>query len=310
MKRLLAVFLFALACYPSFASAKEQTDRSRPNRWRLEYRDATGISTEAVSVDADGNFLPGDNYQTSIGESSHSWKKVWTGSLYVASGIVNVLEVYPNLLVGTTDVAKEAATAGVFARGFVISTRSLEAPTTNNLSNQATTYITTDFNQSSFTPRNVILYSVAASSWGGLGQTTTTLSGSATFYGIDSLGKANWEQISFSTTIPPQMGGVALSSHVGVGNIAWATISSVTIQVTSMTQNTDDFAVGAGVAVLNIAWGNKIGLINQIDSASDIYMVSHGPVTADATNETVYFAIAPNSSNTYRLRYKARTSTP
>jgi len=309
MKRLLAVLMFALACFPTIAGAKEQTDPQRPNRWRLEYRDQTGISTEAVSVDADGNFLPGDNYQTSIGESSHSWKKVWTGSLYVASGIVNVSEVFPNLLVGTTDVAKKAATDGIFARGFVISTRVLEAPTTNNLSSQATTYVTLDINQSSLTPRNVILYSVAASTNGGLGITTTTLSGMATFYGIDSLGKANWEQITFSTTIPPVVGGVALSSHVGVGNIAWVSISSVTIQVTSMTQNTDDFVVGAGVAVLNIAWGNKIGLANSIDSSGDIYQNSV-PITADTTNETVYFAVAPNGTRTYQLRYKARTSTP
>ena len=184
MKRLLAVFLFALACYPTFASAKEQTDRGRPNRWRLEYRDNTGISTEAVSVDADGNFLPGDNYQTSIGESSHSWKKVWTGSLSVSSGIVNVNETFPSLLAGTTDVAKPAG-------GFFISTRSLEAPTTNNLSGEATTWVTLDINQSTLVPRNLIIYAVAVASANGIVITTTTVSGNATFYGIDNFGKSN-----------------------------------------------------------------------------------------------------------------------
>ena len=301
MKRLLAVFLFALASSPMLATAKEQTDPQRPNRWRLEYRDQTGKSTEAVSVDADGNFLPGDNYQTNLGESSHSWKKLWAGSLYVSSGILNVNETFTNLLAGTTDVAKPAG-------GFFISTRSLEAPTTNNLSGQATTWVTLDINQSTIVPRNLVIYAVVSATANGIAITTTIVSGSATFYGIDNFGKSNFERISFSTTISPFVGGVAASTHTGIGNVAWASISSVTVQITSVTQGTADFDAGT-VVRLFIAWGNKIGLANTITAAGDIYQNSN-PITTDVTNGTVYFALPPDGSRHYALRYKAKTSTP
>lgn len=300
MKRLFAVLMFALACYPVFAGAKEQTDPQRPNRWRLEYRDRTGISTEAVSVDADGNFLPGDNYQTSLGESTHAWKKLWTANIYVDSGIVNMGEYFVDLQAGTSDEYRVV--------GFAIST--------TNVISQTSTYYSADMSTyAPSVPRNIVVYSSAA----GIGRTTTTISGNLYVFGIDAQGKANSETIYFSTRTPGELGGMTFSSNstpagIGVGNVAWASISSFTISVTSYTQSITDQNYNF---IFRIGTGFKIGLTNNLTNASDIYYaselsspVSYTSLSVDTVNDTVKFNRDPDGINDYVIRHRVRTSVP
>lgn len=290
--------LATMLTVPAFA-ALSGSDRLR--------RDIVGWGADKttapiVGFDTDGDLLPARNFKNDIGESTRSWKQGFFQSLSVASGVAIVVTDYTNLPSSTTIVEANPV--------------EIRIPT-STLLGAPTTYFSAFFsgnhNISSGAPRNIVLYSSVTK----IGITTTTLIWSATFYGINNLGQVVVENVRGTTqAVDSSTFPNVIPSHQydyrGVSNVAWARISSVTVQVTSMTAT---YGLGdVSDFILRIGYGNKIGLSADVDEQADCHYVSvaNGAIT-DVTNNPLLFInttfdtivfpqpVKPNGVNDYTV---------
>lgn len=302
-----ALILALIASSPGILRAEISPGAKTPSI--VQYSQNLGQGTTMVIfLDQKGDWVPGRNLYSELGSSSHTWLTIYVGSLDVSSGVANFHETFVNLASGCINCALNIGVSTTIA---TVSTAAFSA---NVIS------------ASSSAPRNVIVYfsSDTNSSTVGL-LSTTTLVGSATFYGIDSNGYVVTEQVYFST-VQPSFSTATYSnsissitdqvSVVGVGNVAWASISSVSVQITSMTA---DFGLSVKGPTLNVGWGNKIGLADHFISTGDVYKVTEFRadvstsvlITGSTTYNTIVFPTAPTSNLSIReVWYRMRRLWP
>lgn len=250
-----------------------------------------GVSTNPICIDYDGDVLPSRNVQYDLGAPTIAFRTVYAGSIKTSSGIVNISERFVDVANSSSDSFK--------AGGYWISS--------GPLVNAASTYYASDITSQPFTvARNIVIYSSAP-----IGVTTTTLVGTCTFYGTDNKGRLTQEAIAFSTAI---FSITTQTNVIGLGNVAWSSISSFTVQITSITQ---DWGLAVSSVGFFIGWGNRLGLSNDIAAGTDVFRwyedttlrtATEGPV--NSTFEWVYPVALPNSSRDYLFGYKAKNSTP
>lgn len=153
-----------------------------------------------------------------------------------------------------------------------------------------TTYVTADLTQPGV-PRNIVI--IATNGAGSLGQSTLTItSGQCYVSGINSVGISTNEYVNLVSTS---------DATAGRGNIAWNSISSVTISniVFARTPN--------GTLYINIGTSDKIGLCNSLDAVGDVIKIveagiDHSTTTAQTINavyNTYTPLIAPDGSTDY-----------
>lgn len=281
LKNIAGILVFLSVFLPSGLFAIEgRNDWTQPDqvRW-TSFQNS--VDTEMARIDFQGNFIPGRNGVSNIGESTHAWKNAFFNNVFVSSGFVNVHESYSVM----------AASNAVAYGSFLI--------TTATLRNNGTTYAEHDLIQTTGVPRNVVIVSSFA-----LTQSSTVLSGGATFYGTDARGFKVSEYVQYFAT------------SIAAGNVAWVLIDSVTIQVTSAA------AFLMANVTFNIGVSNKIGLANTIDVSSDIYKISCstgiirlGNTVVNATFNTIDLGggavpVAPNNSRSYDIWYTVKKRTP
>ena len=257
-----------------------------------------GVSTDAFCVDGEGRLTPLRNFTNDVGSDRTRWRSIYTQYVSASSGLVNVSEMFVDLSSGNLRGAVPVA--------------GLTIPTTT-LRNSPTTYFDVNLIQTTGAPRNVVCFSSAL-----INPTTTTLAMSATFYGFNGKGEYTSEWIRLSTnTTHISSTTVSVSTDVrqwlGGGNVAWSYISSVTVQISSMT---DDMGLSVENPVLYIGHGQKIGLANNVVSSSDVYKITQAG-GADATVavlnplifvntefDTIVFSPLPNNADEKKVWYR------
>lgn len=334
VKKALTLCLFALLFCAKSAKAYIGVQNIYPQPdWMTATRYKSGAPTQTFRVDFYGNIMPGENNTNDIGIGTVAYKTGYFNSLSVASGVVNVHEHFLNI--PSTDSVGWLVPPTSNPWGLIVTTSGVNLYTSSftvagvyistNLWISNTNYITTDIMQASGPPRNVVIFST----FNGVNMGTTTLTGSATFYGIDALGKSNSENIAFSTTSGFQqiyMGTVA-PSYIGIGSICWVSISSISIIISSSTPG-----LSASTASVMIGMGWKLGLSNVVTAPGDVYKVLEGTTSTSLSTSNyntplgiavdnsfaagtgqgnnVQFANPYTSSRSYDVWYKARKSTP
>ena len=269
-KRIAVIVAFLAFAGASMAEAALSDNPQRPDivGWGADRGTAP-----IVGVDHDGDILPARNDRQDLGESTRSWRKVFTGAIESPNGFINTHETF----VGISSPNVQALSDN----GFAISTISVGVPTTLQY---------TSITQSSTVPRNLIVYSSATDIVTQIVVGTMTLSGSATFYGVNAKGEQISELIYFSTrnvallsTMSVTHSGPVFNS-TGVGNQAFAFITSFTVSLSSIS----DSMMGAVPGfTLNVGYGNKFGLANSVETSSDVYKA-----TVDGRNITQFVAPA------------------
>lgn len=290
-KRAYKALLFALIAFsPGITHAVEKSYFTQG-----QFRNS--VSTVMMRIDMDGNIIPGRNILSDLGESTHAWRTGYFGSIDVASGILNVHETFVNLSSGSL--------MGLRNNGFSVSTITLM--------NSASTYFDNDVLQTTGAPRNLIVFST-----GDNGNTTAQLStsvlvGCVTFYGIDNKGNPVTEAIFFSTSVPSYanststilnyqpspgtvFGGTETARVLGVGNVAWAYISSFTVQVTSISGGGGGNGYSPLNATIAIGFGNKIGLANSISNVSDVYKIAAAGGSGGYSNGVINPSLSINTA--------------
>jgi hypothetical protein len=135
-------------------------------------------------------------------------------------------------------------------------------------------------------PRNVVILSSCTTD----GDAYT---GIALVTGIDAKGNAATETIVV---------GTYTAVGVGIGNVAWSSISSVRLTTLSAVTTTATLKVQFGSGV-------KIGLPADIQAAADVYKVIEAGAltttyTLNTTYDTITFVNAPDGSRDYHVFYK------
>lgn len=296
-KRIFASLLVVLALSPGVLMASSEDNPSRPDivgfgTKRYGMTDGTTGSTIPVVINYDGSIIPARNVEQNLGKSTQAWNQIYGNFLTVNQGITNHREEWID--VSSASPTGLAFPGGNFAFTFATSAvsnqgQSISTPVASGLGAFALV-------QSSCMPRNIIIQSshsfVAA-------LTTTTLSGSATFYGVNNLGRVTSENILFSTTIVQLISTATISNAGlppvawrGVGNVPWAYISSVTLSLSSTSATMADLSYSVA-----IGWGNKFGLANTIATSSSVYKVtvngSDVTLNPSLLVDTTYYWIAP-----------------
>lgn len=281
LKKIIGLSSFLVVSVISLSFGYVAVDGSYPTKdqWALS-RMKNGQSTTTIRVDFYGNLLPGENNTNDIGESSHAYKAAYINDVYSKTGLISYKETWLD------PVAKSQV--GVF-QGITISSDSLVQA--------GTTYITADLTQPTF-PRNIVVFT--SITLNGVAITTGNITGTAIVKGVDSLGNSNTETLAVVSTA---------NATAGLGNIAWATISSVTIRLSVLSTGT---IVGAVLIQNCIGTGDKLGLVNDLNVVGDMYKaVEAGVDKSSATSTTVnttYSTYQPisavNGSNDYELYYK------
>ena len=114
---------------------------------------------------------------------------------------------------------------------------------------------------------------------------------SITIAGTNSEGESDTETFSFSD----------FAAGTATGNVAFAEVDSVTINSVTGAEAADK---------LDLGWGKKFGLLNDISAASDIIKVNENNDDADVddltistTYNTVQFETDPDAANDYQVWY-------
>lgn len=308
-KRGITASLGLILAVAGICSAAPSTDpQNRPDIWRLDShmgnaRSRVTPSTSVVTLDADGDFKPGRHAVQDLGESTDTWREIYAVAVIITSGIVNVHETFVDLSSGVN--------SGMTPLGVSIPTSTLlESPTT---------YVAVNVTQTTGAPRNLICFSSAGA---GVPNTTTTLIMSATFYGYNGKGEfvSEWIQtstnsISWSTTTVSNTTDVV--KYVGVGNVAFAYVSSFTVQITSMT---NAFGLSTAGPIIVIGFGQKIGLANNVEATADVYKITNAGgadvtnptlnplISIDTTYDTIVFSPQPNGVDEKGVWYKVKRS--
>lgn len=286
-----------VASFPAWAFAASSDDPATPDVvcWGTIYT-AAG-STDAICVDNSGDLVPGLNRNQDIGRPGQTFKFGYFGGVSADSGVVAFHESFVDLSSGNV--------AGLRNLGFAISSSTLINGTSTYGSGFAIT-------QPTGAPRNITIYVGSSSIVDGAGGgfSTMTLAGSATFYGLDAFGLPVQEMIRFSTTSVSWSTQTVTNSsdvvrYVGIGNVAFAQISSFTVQITSASNG-----LISGTLVLKIGYGQKIGLSNNVEATGDVYMVTEAGggnttlnslLVINSTFDTVIFSALPNGIDDKQL---------
>lgn len=225
------------------------------------------------------------------------------GRFYSTVGIYNQEDVFLSPQAASSDALKNA--------GFTATTGSV-------INGGAATFLQSDISsQTATVPRNITIYSSCT-----IGAATTTLTGYATFYGIDNLGNFVSEMIKFTTgpvlqstgvIVAPFLGSTTTPQNFGQGRVAFAVVSSITVQITSMTESFGQTQVSP--VKFMIGWGNRLGLSNNITEVSDIYKIVEGPINVavapnlvDPIYDTYIPSSVPDGNRSYRVRYRVKSS--
>lgn len=286
LKKGIIASLGLFLAFTGIVSAKSDNPQ-RPDVWRLDHHPINArvkcpIDTETVVVDHDGDFNPGRNLAQDLGESSHTWRKVFADGIEYSGTSGNVKTAFWH---GPSSMSVQGVGGNSTGLGYGVSTRTIaEGPTT---------YTSVNITQSSGGPRNLMVYfasnTIATGSGGGL--STTTLIGEATFYGIDNKGNSVSELVYFSTNHPVacSTSAIAVSNssdvvrYVGCGNVAWLQVSSFTVRISSVS---DAYGLSGDIPQMRIYWGNRFGLPGNIDFNSDVLKVMEAG-GKDVTDQTL-----------------------
>lgn len=209
-----------------------------------------------------------------LGSPNYPWKKIYT-----SSGITNHNELF-------VDLAAKSKLS--ILQSLVISSAQLVSG--------GTTWITGDFTQP-VVPRNIVV--VTSISVDGVGMTTVTVTGTALVYGTDSLGRLASETLTVVSTA---------DAAAGRGNIAFASISSITVRLTVLS-TAGITGLAAAQHQICIGSSDKIGFANDISTESDVYHVIEAGVNTvtsviNAIYDTITFSSAPNGSDEKQVWYK------
>ena len=216
-------------------------------------------------------------------ESSRQLVTGAAGDLYVAGnieatgGILNATEVFFDVAAASTFTY----VAGTSALGIVSTTTLVAAGTSYTLA-------VGDYSNTA-DPRNVTV-----AIWLNAGASTTTIVGTLVIAGTDARGNAMTESLTIS------------SQAAVTGNIAWSSITSLTLSITSISPTTN------ANAYINIGTGVKVGLANSLAASGDIRKVNEGGsattgYTANTTYNTITFENTPDGTREYKVTYKARS---
>ena len=305
---LLALAILAGMARTSPAHAKLESDPNRPQI--AGWGEVPGSTSPVIGIDTDGDLLPGRNNRSDLGESTRTYKTIYGNDLNIVNGIAQVHETYVALA--------SASFQGLRPGGF--------SPSTAALINGGSTYTDSLITQSSGAPRNITVWvSSNASGLQGGGVSTTTYSGYVFLRGIDSKGNNETEFIYFSTnpvvwstqTYSNTDASRGFLNYVGIGTVAWSTVSSMTIVVTSMTAA---YGLNTATQCVNVSWGQKIGLSLNITTTTQVYKVvedggrdrtsltANTALAIDPINDTIIFSVLPNGINDKQVWIKQTTT--
>ncbi len=253
------------------------------------------IVSMAVFLGCVGSVLAIDKFELSVlnfgftGDVEIGAAKITSatvGDITITSGtFVNGIV---NVPISYVDLAAKSQTA-IMGNGTAVSSITLAAG--------GTTYITADLTQPGV-PRNIVIVATGGADVTGT-TTMTILSGSCYVAGINSLGISTNEYITIVSTA---------NAAAGRGNIAWASISSITIRGLVFENVPNE------VIYINVGTSDKIGLFNNVAASGDILKVVEAGAnsttyTVSAVYDTITFAAAPDSSKDYMVIHNV-TKTP
>lgn len=245
----------------------------------------TSLSTFVHRISSSGHIFNPLN-TGELGSPMSKWKKLHLADngIETSTGALRTNESFVDLPVASDNIILNQVSAGL---------------TAGQLVTAGTTYVLADLVQSTV-PRNIIVFS----SWsvGGVAITSVTVTGTCYIRGLDSMGRSTETYQTLVTTS---------NATAGVGDIAFAVISSVTITVTS----TGTANILGAIQDIKIGTGNKIGLVNKFNAVGDIYHVNEAGTrttsyTANSTYNTIDFATDGNSVRDYTVRYINKYFTP
>lgn len=197
--------------------------------------------------------------------------------LTVTGGIVNAAEVFFDVPAASTF----SYVAGTSSLGIISTTTLVSAGTSYTLA-------VADYSNTA-DPRNVTV-----AIWLNAGSSTTTIVGTMVVAGTDARGNATTESLTIS------------SQAAVTGNIAWSSITALTLSITSISPTTN------ANAYINIGTGVKMGLANSIAASGDIRKVNEGGsattgYTVNTTYNTITFENAPNGTREYKVTYNVKS---
>lgn len=243
------------------------------------------------------------------------------GVVYNTYGIFNKMDVFASVVSASTDAFR--------ANGIAFSTITIKTGNVifSSVTSGGTTYMPVDItSQPTSCPRNIMVFAASSTISSAVGVfSTTTMRGQLRVFGIDGNGNNATETILFSTAYPIISTGTnvagdlgqltSFTTNYGQGRVAWASISSVTIQITSMTAS---YGLETGTFALYIGYGNRLGLSNDLRYFGDVYkIVESGTTTSDVPIKnglidsdfnTYIPSNLPNNTRTYTVWYRVKNS--
>jgi len=162
---------------------------------------------------------------------------------------------------------------------------------TTNLVAGGTTYVTADLTQPGY-PRNIVVFS--SISQNGVPITTAVVAGTVHVFGINSVGISTSEIMALVSTA---------NATAGRGNVAWISISSITIDGVTISEVPVDATILNQICIGN---SDKLGLYNSVNTTADIIKVidngaNSTTYTANAFFRTIQFASTPNGTIDYTV---------
>lgn len=240
------------------------------------------------------------------------------GVIYNTYGISNHSDIFLGAQVASSDAVKIG--------GLPLSTVTANIGNVifSSITAGGTTYIPVDIgSQPATCARNVMVFVTSSTFASGVGAlSTTTLRGQLQVFGIDGNGNPASEIILFSTAAPVQSTGTAVTgdlgqltsftTNYGQGRTAFASISSFTITITSMTAA---YGLQAVTFAVMIGYGNRLGLTNDLRYFADIYKIVEGstdqpPINGrvDSDFNTYWPVLLPNGLRNYTVDYRVKNS--
>ncbi len=242
------------------------------------------------------------------------------GVVYNTYGIQNQQDVFTSVVAASTDAIRTG--------GITLSTITLNVGNVlfSSVTAGGTTYITVDISsQPTSCPRNLMVFVASSAFSATVGVfSTTTMRGQVRVFGIDGNGNPATETILFSTAFPVISTGTniagdlgqltSFTTNYGQGRIAWSSISSMTIQITSMTLN---YSLQVATFAVVIGYGNRLGLSNDLRYWGDVYKIVESGQTfetqrtiglIDSDFNTYVPVLLPNGARTYTVWYRVKNS--
>lgn len=296
MKKAMKIKLFALSSlslivglmwfgnYQKLSAGNADTESPRYDRQGI--LNEVNPSTYVFRVSSSGHVV-NHTRVGELGSPTAKWLKLYipNDAIQTSTGLMRHSEFWLDLPASDDDAILDAQT---------------NVLTLTSLASAPTTYIRGQDLTQPNVPRNIVIF--ASVTAGGVSVTSTVLTATAFISGLDSLGRSTFTYQQVVTTA---------GATAGLGTIAFAQVSSITITVAS----TGTVTVLNNLVNFQIGTGDKIGLVNDLDSVGDIYHVSEAGVvtttyTANAQYNTIDFATDGNGARDYAVRYIQKNLTP